>query len=110
MKWLQWEKGRQEGGYDKMMLLQSQLLRCDLYILRFPPGSEIKPHRDPVDGREHYRANLTVWPAPKGGAFVCENPLYQSRYFNFFRPDISTHSMTRVEGGSQYILSFGWAV
>jgi len=26
----------------------------------------------------------------------------------FFRPDVSKHSVTKVEGGTRYVLSIGW--
>jgi hypothetical protein len=104
-----WQRGRQASGYDKMLLLQSAWpLPFDLYLLRFPTGSEIKAHTDPVDAGAHYRLNLVVWRAASGGEFVCATPLYASTRIKYFRPDQCEHGVTRVERGTRYVLSIGW--
>jgi hypothetical protein len=112
MNWLRWQKGRQAGGYDKLMLVS--WLFFDSYVLRFPHGSEIKPHRDPVNGKRHYRFNIIVWRAHAGGILgrlIGNQWRYQlmGQRFSFFRSDIITHCMTKVTG-TQYVLSFGWAI
>ena len=60
-----WQRGRQHSDYDKLLLIE--LCCCDAYLLRFPTGARIPPHRDPVDGRRHYRLNLILRPAMRGG-------------------------------------------
>lgn len=108
-RWLRWEKGRQNTGYDKLLLVANPfLLPFDCYLLRFPEGTEIPPHRDPVKAGRHYRLNIIVKRAPVGGEFICADPLFQTRRVNLFRSDLCTHSVTRVEGGSRYVLSIGW--
>jgi hypothetical protein len=104
-----WISGRQGGGYDKLPIFVSKWLKCDFYLLRFPVGSEVKPHKDVVFSGKHYRLNLTVRKASDGGEFVCEpsNRLTNKR-FQFFRPDLHTHSLTKVEGNDMYMLSFGF--
>jgi len=64
-----WERGRQRSGYDKLLLLAGQ--RFDVYLLRFPVGSSVPRHRDPVDGARHLRLNVVLVPARRGGEFVC---------------------------------------
>ena len=104
-----WQRGRQASGYDKMLLLQGLWpLPFDAYLLRFPEGSSIAPHTDPVSFGRHYRLNIVVWRARQGGEFVCKTPLYASSRIKFFRPDACEHAVTPVVSGSRYVLSVGW--
>lgn len=108
-KLLRWQHGRQESGYDKMLLATlTRPIPFDCYLIRYPIGSSIKPHTDPVKDRRHFRLNIVVKPSPIGGEFLCDNPLFTTTHIKFFRPDISKHSVTRVEGGSRYVVSIGW--
>jgi hypothetical protein len=108
-KALRWERGRQQSGYDKMLLILSPFpVPFDWYLLRFPTGSEIPPHVDPVDGRRHFRLNIILRPAQKGGEFICTDPIWNRKRIKLFRPDMSEHSVTRVEAGSRLVLSIGW--
>lgn len=107
--WLSWVDGRQNSGYSKLLLLQSQWLKFDLYVLRFKQGVGIPPHTDPVEKGRHYRFNVVVHSAGSGGQFLCDQVIWSfaNRVF-FFRPDLSTHSVSQVESGSRYVLSLGW--
>ena len=106
-----WRGGRQRSGYDKMLLAQSWLpLPFDLYLLRFPTGTEIGPHRDRVESGDHYRLNIILRPALRGGEFQCADPIFASRRIKLFRPDRSEHSVTRIEAGTRYVLSLGWVL
>ena len=110
-KLFRWEKGRQLSGYDKMLLLGSKwFIKFDVYLLRFKEGSEIKPHTDKVDNGKHYRLNIVLKQALKGGEFICSNPIYQSSRIKFFRPDTCEHSVTKVIRGNRYLLSIGWVI
>jgi hypothetical protein len=104
-----WQRGRQASGYDKMLLLTGYWpLPFDMYLLRFPTGSEIPPHVDQVASGRHFRLNLLLRRAKSGGEFICQDPLYQSRRIKYFRPDISQHSVSKVLEGSRLLLSIGW--
>lgn len=106
-----WQRGRQASGYDKMLLLRLPWpMPCDAYLLRFPEGSEIPPHTDPVATGRHYRLNIVVRKARSGGEFQCAHPIYASTRIKLFRPDACEHSVTRVQSGSRYVLSFGWVL
>lgn len=106
-----WKVGRQQSGYDKMLLLQSMWpLPFDIYLLRFRKGSEIGPHVDPVSFGRHYRLNIVLKQAGSGGEFVCGSPIYASARIKLFRPDVCEHSVTRVEKGCRYLLSIGWVL
>jgi len=106
-----WQRGRQGTGYDKMLLLTARWpLPFDSYLIRYPEGSAIPPHTDPVQAGRHYRLNIVVKASPRGGEFICATPIWQSRRIKFFRPDACEHSVTRVEGGSRYVLSLGWVL
>lgn len=108
MKWLRWEKGRQKSGYDKMLLATGIFpLPFDCYLLRFPEGSEIGSHVDKNDGNKHYRINVIIKRAIKGGLFFCENTIFETGRIKFFRPDENYHAVSKVEKGTRYVLSFG---
>lgn len=106
-----WQRGRQQTGYDKMLLLTAHWpLRFDSYLIRYPIGAAIPPHRDRVVSGRHYRLNIVVRKSPGGGEFVCTAPIFSSARIKLFRPDIAEHSVTRVEGGPRYVLSIGWVL
>jgi hypothetical protein len=79
-------------------------------VNRYPEGSAIPSHTDPVRTGRHYRLNIVVKASPSGGEFLCATPIWESRRIKFFRPDACEHSVTRVEGGSRYVLSLGWVL
>ena len=106
-----WRRGRQGTGYDKMLLATAAWpLAFDSYLLRYPEGSEIPPHTDPVSRGRHYRLNVVLWSPRSGGEFVCATPIFATRRIKFFRPDACEHAVTRVAGGSRYVLSVGWVL
>lgn len=105
-----WKQGRQSSGYSKISLLESMWpIPFDLYLLKFPEGSQIPEHVDKVDeGFRHYRLNIILKKSLSGGEFMAEQSIINWSRFKFFRPDISKHSVTKVVGGSRYVLSFGF--
>ena len=106
-----WQRGRQGTGYDKMLLLTAPWpLPFDCYLIRYPDGSEIPPHTDPVAAGRHYRLNVILKAPRSGGEFVCAKPLFATTRIKLFRPDACEHSVTRVVGGSRYVLSVGWVL
>lgn len=106
---LRWKPGRQQSGYEKMLLLTNPFfLPFDCYLLRFRPGSEIAEHTDPVDDRKHYRLNVVLKKARSGGDFSCSAMIYESDRIKLFRPDRARHSVSLVEVGTRYVLSIGW--
>jgi len=108
---LRWQRGRQGTGYDKMLLLSAPWpLPFDIYLIRYPEGSEIPPHTDPVSSGRHYRLNIILKSPRSGGEFVCAQPLFETRRIKLFRPDACEHSVTRVVGGSRYVFSVGWVL
>jgi len=109
--WLRWQRGRQGTGYDKLLLLANPLVvPFDLYLLRFPDGTEIPPHQDPVTGKRHYRLNIILKRPRAGGEFICVDPIFETKRIKLFRSDVSVHSVTKVQGGSRYVLSLGWVL
>ncbi|MDR3418628.1 MAG: hypothetical protein P4L83_20850 [Nevskia sp.] len=94
-----------------MLLLQSRVpLPFDMYLLRFPVGSGVGVHTDRVESGQHYRLNIILKPARRGGEFRCADPLLATRRVKLFRPDRSEHSVTPVEAGTRYVLSLGWVL
>jgi hypothetical protein len=108
---LRWRRGRQETGYEKMLLLINPwIIPFDCYLIRYRQGDEAPVHTDPVTDKRHYRLNLVIKKAKLGGEFHCEHPIYESDRLKFFRPDVSAHSVTKVVEGVRYILSVGWVL
>lgn len=108
-RWFTWQRGRQGTGYDKMLLVTGTWpTGFDCYLIRYPEGSAIPPHTDPVTAKKHYRLNIVIWKSPRGGDFICKNPILDLPRIKLFRPDVSEHSVTTVEGGPRYVLSVGW--
>ena len=106
-----WQRGRQGTGYDKMLLLTARWpIPFDSYLIRYPEGSEIPAHTDPVQAGRHYRLNIILKAPKSGGEFICTNPIYSGSRVKLFRPDASEHSVARVVGGSRYVLSVGWVL
>ncbi len=83
-----WQRGRQQSGYDKMLLLQALWpLPFDIHILHFPDGSQIFPHTDAIALGQHYRCNIVVKRAKAGGNFICHAPIFATNRIKIFRPD-----------------------
>ncbi len=111
MNWLHWKSGRQGTGYEKMLLATLPFpIPFDLYLLRYKEGSFIPPHRDPVQEKRHFRLNIVLKKADRGGVFKCKDPIYESDRIKLFRPDKSEHSLTKVLRGTRILLSLGWTL
>lgn len=81
-----------------------------MWLVKYPQGSHIPTHLDPVDGFNHYRLNVILQKAELGGEFYSECVLMN--LFNrvyLFRPDKSRHGVGKVHLGTRYVLSIGWA-
>lgn len=108
-----WEPGRQGTGYEKLELLNRwryfAKFKWDLYLLRYPVGSGIPNHRDPLPDHKHYRLNIYLWNAKAGGVPAHDSVICSNRFFTLFRPDLFEHSVSTVTKGTRYVLSFGWS-
>ena len=108
-KAFRWQRGRQGSGYDKMLLFTAMWpIPFDSYLIRYPEGSQVPPHKDPVTKGRHYRLNVILKAPKAGGEFICANPLFATSRLKLFRPDQCEHSVTPVIGGSRYVFSLGW--
>lgn len=101
------QTGRQGTGYFKRALFESKTF--DAWILTFPKGSRVPPHRDPINGRAHFRLNIVFQEAEEGGTFICADPIFMGRRFAFFRSDKSVHCVSRVVKGERKVISIGFA-
>lgn len=117
-----WEPGRQGTGYEKLplrgaladreatlapLLVQARVslgvepTDWDAYLLRFPEGSHVPPHRDPSSGGRHLRLNTLVRAAAPGtGELRLEGQVFDLAEGDAvrFRSDAVTHQVSRVEG------------
>jgi len=112
---MKWEKGRQNSGYEKIKLLESQRFKFDVYLLRYRKGASIPPHYDPAPfGFAHHRLNIVLKRAKDGGNFfTLSHGIHRPHKFMnnriiFFRPDITSHMVSKVKRGARYVLSIGW--
>jgi len=104
-----WKQGRQETGYEKMLLLWSKIpVPFDMYLLKYPEGSEIPPHVDEVKKGKHYRLNIILKSAKEGGVFIVKNCIFETKRIKFFRPDVSEHSVTKITKGTRILFSLGF--
>ena len=108
-----WKKGRQGTGYELITLIRKgfsfyKLAGFDLHIIRYNDGDFIPPHKDEVDGKQHYRFNFIQKKPKSGGEFACETYFKFWRLI-FFRPDLYTHSVSKCVG-SRIVLSFGFCL
>jgi len=113
IKLFRWVNGRQGSGYKIMYLWN---WKFDLVFIRYPVESYIDWHVDPVPkGLEHHRVNIILRKAEGGEFMVMGNwegvkaPMTQpKRRVIYFRPDIVTHSVSKVTKGERWVLSIGW--
>ena len=107
--WLRWQTGRQQSGYQKRLLIRCRwLFKFDIYLLKFPFGSEIASHTDEVIGGRHFRLNLILKHAQKGGEFICSKGILNCSRLKLFRPNITPHGVSKVLLGTRLVLSIGW--
>lgn len=106
--WLRWQRGRRDGGYAKLLIMACAWpVKCDCYLLHFPKGARVAPHVDSAVGA-HYRLNVILVPAHRGGVFRSACALIGRPRIKLFRPDICLHEVTEVLEGSRWVLSIGW--
>lgn len=110
MKLFRWQKGRQEEGeYRILPLIWSKFLKLDCFLIKFPTGSYILPHKDETkNNRRHYRLNIILCQPKHGGVFKVERTIFSLfNRIHFFRPDLYEHEVTKVEKGFRLVLSIG---
>ncbi|WP_144106824.1 2OG-Fe(II) oxygenase [Paraburkholderia sp. BCC1886] len=108
-KLFRWQEGRQNTGYRLFTMINSKRFALDMHLIAYPTGSSIPPHRDPVEPTHgHYRLNIEVRKAKRGGEFQCGRCLFRFWRISFFRPDIEEHSVTNIDEGQRLLLSIGW--
>lgn len=105
-----WSAGRQGTGYQRMLILTAKWpVPFDLYLIKYPTGSWIPQHVDPVEPNfRHFRLNVILKRAQSGGQFVVKKCIWASNRIKLFRPDTEPHEVLRVTQGSRWVLSLGW--
>lgn len=87
--------------------MYSERLKADCYLIHYPQGASIPPHKDKVKDGNMYRLNIEIWKSKRGGKFRCNNVFSLFNRIYLFRPDIEKHSVTEVEEGSRWVFSIG---
>jgi hypothetical protein len=98
--------GRQGTGYYKTKIFS--FWRFDCYYVEYGVGSLIPGHVDPVQGKRHFRANVILTKAKKGGYFVCNNMILNWSRLKIFESGKYKHSVTEITEGKRRVLSFGF--
>lgn len=104
---MKWEQGRKGSLYMKKKLFQLRNT-LDCYLIKYPVGSVLENHTDPVTGKSHYRLNIILQKAKLGGKLYLNNCLCRKRVI-LFRPDAVEHRVSEVVYGTRYVLSIGFA-
>jgi hypothetical protein len=106
-----WIAGRQGTGYFKQRIFEftTRLVGMDCYILKYPVGAFVPPHTDPVTDFKHFRLNIVLKQAKRGGHLMFFKTRYTGRFI-LFRPDAIEHSVSAVTLGTRYVLSIGLAL
>jgi hypothetical protein len=92
-----------------MTFINNKRFKLDMHLIQYPTGSSIPPHKDKANfDQRHYRLNIEVKRPKKGGKFECGKCIFRFWRIAFFRPDVEAHSVTKIEAGKRYVLSFGW--
>jgi hypothetical protein len=87
------------------VLFQSGFL--SVYLVRYSPGHRVVPHVDMVSAGRLYKLNCVLVKPETGGEFHCERSIFN--WFGriiLFRPDLYRHSVSRIERGNRWLLSF----
>lgn len=105
-----WRPGRQGTGYLKLLLAKGAT--WDAWLLKYPAGTGVQPHRDPVAaGREHHRLNIVL----RGDKQALRVGLHSRAVLRhwlggritWLRPDWLTHAVPPVSR-ERLVLSIGW--
>jgi len=93
------------GKVNNRVLFQSRLF--SIYLVHYSAGHRIVPHVDMVTGGRIYKLNCVLVKPKDGGEFLCERNIFN--WFGriiLFRPDLYQHSVSRIERGNRWLLSF----
>lgn len=120
-----WKPGRSSPfNYFKFQLASIWFFDC--YILKFPKGSSIDWHTDPLPNdvavrKHHHRLNFFLKKPKEGGQiltkeFMLDGERRGASYLifrhktrlHYMRPDKTIHAVSEVKSGTGYILSIGW--
>lgn len=110
MKFFQYSKGRQKAteSISKFLIVSGK--SWDVYLLFMPEMAVIEPHFDRVEGKKHFRFNLTLkglwclWKQTQDG--IEKSSIQSFLSSHLFRPDIEEHSATVFK--KSIVLSIGW--
>jgi hypothetical protein len=106
---MKWDQGRQKTGYLKKTLFISTRFSIDGYLIKYPVGSSIPEHIDPVSDKKHYRLNIVLKQPKNSGLYQGDSFINLFNRIIFFRPDIHKHSVTECHS-ERLVLSFGLAL
>lgn len=110
VKYWRWTDGRQGSGYKIFYMWN---WKFDFLFIRYPEGSYINWHNDPVPAPlKHHRINIVLREA-EGGMFEYKHvdshvSVVTKARFVYFRPDVMFHKVWKIVKGERWVLSIGW--
>ena len=110
LRLFRWGNDKFNTGYRIFTLFYSHKLKWDIYIFHYKEGSYIPKHKDPSKYGKHYRFNIELKKADKGGKFICSSVVFKWWRFCLFQADANYHKVTKIEKGSRWVLSFGFTI
>lgn len=102
---LRWSPGRQGTGYRKLPIARGKT--WDVYVIDYPAGSSVPTHRDPVEGKRHYRLNVVVRGSLDAFYIAGDGCAWRRGRITLFRPDTVFHGVWPVRS-RRIVISIGW--
>ncbi len=80
--------------------------RLSVSLVTYPQGHKVLRHHDPMGSGRYYKLNVVLQKPQRGGQFHADKLIFSvfNRVF-LFRPDLYSHSVTRIEQGQRKLLS-----
>ncbi|MCU7555102.1 2OG-Fe(II) oxygenase [Alteromonas sp. ASW11-19] len=80
--------------------------RLSVNLVTYPQGHKVLRHNDPMGSGRYYKLNVVLQKPEKGGVFHADKLIFSlfNRVF-LFRPDLHSHSVTKIEQGQRKLLS-----
>ena len=83
--------------------------RFSVNLVTYPEGHQVLRHNDPMGGGRYFKFNIVLKQPAQGGIFAADSVIFN--WFNrviLFRPDLHSHSVSRIEQGQRKLLSMAF--
>ncbi|WP_218353139.1 2OG-Fe(II) oxygenase [Alteromonas lipotrueiana] len=77
-----------------------------LNLVTYPTGHQVLRHHDPMGSGRYYKLNIVIKKPEAGGEFSADKVIFSwLKRIYLFRPDLYSHSVSRIEKGQRKLLS-----